>query len=167
MVQGFWSLLQAGPAAGGCSRYRVAQSGNNHIQLYNTLTVLASSRLPPLGDLHSFATCLPCADRGSSYPVCLRNASKREPTRFGVALTVANRVFSIHIRPIHRPSERDGCSFFPAADGFNPEGFVFVHVSLPTNGKKPTYSHFSALTCHAPHESIQRILMRLLVRRPD
>ena len=51
-----------------------------------------------------------------------------------MVLAVANRVFSIHIRPIH-PSGRDGCSFFPAADGFNPEGFAFVHVSLRTNGK--------------------------------
>jgi hypothetical protein len=75
------------PAAGVHYRYPAAWSSNNHIQLYNSLTGLASSgsTTSPWRS-HSSATCPPCADRYSSYPVCLRNASKREPTRFGVVL---------------------------------------------------------------------------------
>jgi hypothetical protein len=108
------------------------ERGNNHTLLNSTLTVLTASGMistTPLGDPHSFATCLPCADRDSSHLVSSKRVEGRtDPLRRGIC--GCKQSFPIHIRPIHSFAG-GGCSFFPAADGFNPEGSL--HLCKPTH----------------------------------
>lgn len=56
---------------------------------------------------------------------CVFETRRSESRPASACIDSGEQSFSIHIRPIH-PCEDDGCSFFPAADGFNPERFALT-----------------------------------------
>ena len=117
------------------SRYREAQSA---VTITNYLTalsrywrLLARSRLLPLEiPTHSQRACR--VQIAIHLTWCVFETRRRESRPTSAWYLRLQTEFS-NPYPPNSHFRGGGCSFFPAADGFNPEGATSLYVSLPTN----------------------------------